>query len=228
MKKIFLSILACFAFVVCSNAQILRAEELERYAKERYGGRWEEAAGNLADSLSLDKNNALTYVQIIEAPGKTKGQLYIMLNYWYSATFNSGKAVIQLNDKDAGVIIGKGFVEKIAKHTGGVNKYTVHLEPIIKTDIKDNKIRVTYTIPFYTVVKMAGAGYMYSGSSNARPVRIDENWVLDECFPFTLQDNHKKTSSKALVMAHAYSNVVMDKIEEAVKNGLVGNETEEW
>lgn len=29
-------------------------------------------------------------------------------------------------------------------------------------------------------------------------------------------------------MAHAYSNVIIDKIEEAVKNGVVGNETEDW
>jgi hypothetical protein len=29
-------------------------------------------------------------------------------------------------------------------------------------------------------------------------------------------------------MAHAYSNVVMDKIEECVKNGLVGNEDDNW
>ena len=29
-------------------------------------------------------------------------------------------------------------------------------------------------------------------------------------------------------MTHAYSNAVMDKIEEAVKNGIVGNEDEDW
>ena len=29
-------------------------------------------------------------------------------------------------------------------------------------------------------------------------------------------------------MAHAYSNVVMDKIEECIKNGLSGNENEDW
>lgn len=32
---------------------------------------------------------------------------------------------------------------------------------------------------------------------------------------------------KALVMAHAYSNVVMDKIEECLKHGLTGNDYEE-
>ena len=225
MKKFILSLFACIVFSSAVNAQILRAEELEEYAKEKYGEKWVDAAQNLAATLTLDKNNALTYTQVIEAPGKTKEQLYILLNYWYSATFSSGEAVIQLNDKDAGVIIGKGFIESIASHTGGMNRYTVHLEPIIKTDIKDNKIRITYTVPFYTVVKHVGGGFW--GNPN-QAVRSDENWVLDKCFPFADKDSHKKTSSKAFVMAHAYSNVVIDKIEEAVKSGLVGNEDEEW
>ena len=50
----------------------------------------------------------------------------------------------------------------------------------------------------------------------------------DECFPFAQKDSHKKASCKALVMANAYSNVIIDQIEECVKKGLVGNETEEW
>lgn len=225
MKKIILCLLTCFAFAICANAQILRAEELEHYTKEKYGEKWVDAATNLSKTLSLDKNKALTYTQIIEAPNKTKEQLYILLNYWYSATFNSGKSVIQLNDKDAGVIIGKGFIEEIASHTGGMNQYKVNLEPVIKTDIKDGKIRITYTVPFYTVVKIAGGGYM-GDQRTAR--RVNENWSLDKCYPFAKKDSHKQTSSKSLVMAHAYSNVIIDKIEEVVKNGLVGNETEDW
>lgn len=152
MKKFLLSLFASFALVSTVNAQILRAEELEEYAIDKYGDSWVDAAKNLASTLTLDKNNALTYTQVIETPGKTKEQLYILLNYWYSSTFSSGKAVIQLNDKEAGVIIGKGYIESIASHTGGMNNYTVHLEPVIKTDIKDNKIRITYTVPYYSVV----------------------------------------------------------------------------
>ncbi len=56
----------------------------------------------------------------------------------------------------------------------------------------------------------------------------DEKWTLETCYPFVAKDKHKKTSSKALIMTAAYSNVIMDKIEEAVKNGLTGNETEDW
>lgn len=226
MKKIlFLGV--CLLAAVSMNAQIMRAEELENYAKEKYGDNWREAAANLASELSLDKNNALTYTQVIEAQGKTKEQLYVLINYWYTSTFNSGKAVIQLNDKDAGVIIGKGYIDDIASHVGGSNSYKINLTPIIKTDIKEGKIRVTYTVPFYEVEKLAGGGILGAMGGN-RGVKIDENWVLDKCYPFAEKDSHKKTSSKALVMAHAYSNVIMDKIEEAVKNGMAGNESEDW
>ena len=43
--------------------------------------------------------------------------------------------------------------------------------------------------------------------------------------PVSLYAATKKSNE---LMAHAYSNVIIDKIEEVVKNGLVGNETEDW
>ena len=72
MKRIIFLLTLLFTATISVSAQILRAEELEEYAKERYGEKWNEAAENLAAELSLDKNNALTYVQVIEAEGKTK------------------------------------------------------------------------------------------------------------------------------------------------------------
>ena len=42
------------------------------------------------------------------------------------------------------------------------------------------------------------------------------------------KDVQKRTCAKALVMTHAYSNAIMDKVEEAVKNGLIGNEDDDW
>lgn len=212
---------------ISASAQILRAEELEEYAKERYGDKWVDAAANLGAELTLDKNNALTYVQVVETPGKTKEQLYVLLNYWFTSTFNDANSVIKLNDKDLGTIIAQGYVSSIAQHIGGMSTYDVSIKPVIKCDIKDDKIRVTYTVPFYTVVKAIGGGWV-GAMGGSVPTRSDENWTLDECFPFVKKDKHKKTSSKALIMAHAYSNVVMDKIEECVKNGMTGNEDDNW
>ena len=227
MKKIIFSILICFSFTLCANAQILRAEDVENYAKEKYGKNWIDAALNLASSLELDKNYSLTYVEVIEAPNKSRELLYILLNYWFTASFNDANSVIKLNDKELGTIIASGFIEGVALHTGGANSYKVNLRPVIKCDIKDNKIRITYTVPYYSVVKAGGGGIM-GAIGGIIPIIFDEKWTLDKCYPFDLKDRHKNTSSKAFVMAHAYSNVIIDKIEEVVKNGLIGNEDEDW
>lgn len=227
MKKIFL-FFALFITVAAANAQILRAEELEKYAKEKFGDKWVDAASSLASQLSLDKNNALTCVQVIEAPEKSKDQLYVLLNYWFNSTFNDASSVINLNDKDLGTIIAQGYIEGIAAHAGGMNRYVVSIKPIIKCDIKEGRVRVTYTIPFYSVVKLTGGGIMGALGSSTPPTKSEENWTLDSCYPFAQKDSHKKASCKALIMAHAYSNVVMDKIEECLKHGISGNEGDDW
>lgn len=88
---------------------------------------------------------------------------------------------------------------------------------------------MTYTVQCYDVEKSIGGGVMSAFSNGStKPTLSNEQWALETCYPFVEKDAHKakKTSSKALVMAHAYSNVIMDKIEEAVKNGLVGNESD--
>jgi hypothetical protein len=153
------------------------------------------------------------------------------MNYWYTASFNDANSVIKLNDKEAGVIIASGYVSDIAGHVGGTNAYRVSIRPIIKTDIKDNKIRVTYTVQDYEVAKSVGGGILSAfGGGNTRPVISDEKWALEKSYPFVEKDSNgaKRTSAKALVMTFAYSNVIMDKISEAAKNGLVGNENDNW
>ena len=43
-----------------------------------------------------------------------------------------------------------------------------------------------------------------------------ETWTIANCYPFVAKDKHKKTSSKAFVMANVYSQVVMNNIEAAI------------
>jgi len=230
------------------NAQVMKAADLEKYAKQRYGEKWLDAAANLAKDLTLDKNESLTYQQVIEAPGKTKQQLYVALNYWVTATFKD-KQAITLNDKDAGCIIISSTIDGIADHTGTLNRYVVSITPVIKIDIKDGRVRVTYTVQNYDILKAEDAGWIggildnsdnrqshqnvYSDGKRMKGDKTDrrlydEQWEIAKHYPFVEKDNKKRTCSKALVMTHAYSNAIIDKVEEALKNGIVGNEDEDW
>ena len=232
----------------CAQAQVMKAADLEKYAKQRYGDKWLDAAANLASTLTLDKNESLTYQQVIEAPGKTKQQLYVALNYWVTATFKD-KQAITLNDKEAGCIIISSTIDGIADHTGTVNRYVVSITPIIKIDIKDGRVRVTYTVQNYDILKAEDAGWLgglLDNSDNRQNNQnihsdgkrmkedktdrrlYDEQWEIAKHYPFVPKDTQKRTCSKALVMTHAYSNAIMDKVEEALKNGIVGNEDEDW
>ena len=243
----FAAIFAAFG-IIDTQAQVMKTSDLEKYAKERYGDKWLDAAKNLVTDLTLDRNESLTYQQVIEAPGKSKEQLYVALNYWATATFKD-KQAITLNDKDAGCIIISSTIDAIADHTGTLNRYVVSITPVIKIDIKEGKVRVTYTVQNYDILKAESAGWIggildnsenrterqnYYGDGkrlkgdNTDRRLYDEQWEIIKHYPFVEKDNKKRTCSKALVMTHAYSNAIIDKIEEAVKNGIVGNEDDEW
>lgn len=243
-KNVFLLIL--FACIFCGNivvqAQVMKAADLEKYAKQKYGDKWLDAAKNLASTLTLDKNESLTYQQVIEAPGKTKQQLYVALNYWATATFKDNNA-ITLNDKDAGCIIISSTIKNIAEHMGTISKYSVSITPIIRLDIKDGKIRVTYTVQNYDILDDISGGWFgiatddknksyadakRKADDKTNPNLWDEQWEIARHYPFVEKDSKKRTCAKALVMTHAYSNAIMDKVEEAVKNGIVGNDDDEW
>lgn len=51
-------------------------------------------------------------------------------------------------------------------------------------------------------------------------------WAPKDCFPFSGK-KYKKTTSKAFVNCHIWSQVVINKLTEAVLNGITGTE-EEW
>ena len=224
-----------------ARAQVMKTADLEKYAKKKYGDKWLDAAKNLAANMVLDKNESLTYQQVIEAPGKTKEQLYIALNYWATATFKD-KQAITLNDKEAGCIIISSSIPNIAEHMGTFNKYSVNITPLIRIDIKEGRIRVTYTVQTYDVLADISGGWLsptddakktYGDSKRKMDDKTnanlyDEQWEIAKHYPFVDKDPQKRTCSKALVMTHAYSNAVLDKVEEAVKNGIVGNDNEDW
>ena len=229
--------------VFSAQAQVMKAADLEKYAKEKYGDKWLDAAKNLAEGLTLDKNESLTYQQVIQAEGKTKQQLYVALNYWATATFKDHNA-ITLNDKEAGCIIISSTIPSIVEHMGTISKYTVSITPVIRLDIKEGRVRVTFTVQNYDILNDISGGWFgitpdgeknksYGDGKRKRDDKTnvslyDEQWEIARHYPFVEKDAQKRTCAKALVMTHAYSNAIIDKVEEALKNGIVGNEDDDW
>ena len=243
LRKMLVLLLLAAIPAFSAQAQVMKAADLEKYAKEKYGDKWLDAAKNLAGELMLDKNESLTYQQVIQANGKTKEQLYVALNYWATATFKDHNA-ITLNDKEAGCIIISSTIPGIVEHMGTISKYTVSITPVIRLDIKEGRVRVTYTVQNYDILNDISGGWFGvkpDGEKNksygdgkrkmddkTNVSLYDEQWEIARHYPFVEKDAQKRTCAKALVMTHAYSNAIIDKVEEALKNGIVGNEDDDW
>lgn len=99
----------------------------------------------IKDTVGLNipiKDGQITYQDIIDMPNKSKSDLYRNAQQWFVDYFKSSKDVIQNQDKDDGIIIGKGFIDFNSKVGLGITM-TSHDKLTIKIECKDNKYRYT-------------------------------------------------------------------------------------
>lgn len=87
------------------------------------------------------KDGAVVYERIVEAPNKSKADLYKNAKQWFVDYFKSSKDVIQNEDKEDGKIVGKGILPIPFKGAMGMN--VVYDDKLtIQVDCKDNKYRL--------------------------------------------------------------------------------------
>jgi hypothetical protein len=100
-----------------------------------------EAKGRII--LPIDSvSHKVTFDTVIQAPNKNKEFLYSQLNEWIALKYRSAKDVIQLNDKENGIIIVKGIFANIEFAGLAGNRDVLHS---ITFKIKDGKMRVIIT-----------------------------------------------------------------------------------
>jgi hypothetical protein len=87
-----------------------------------------------------EKTGKISYEGIVKIDGASATDLYIKANEWFATTFNSASNVIQMQDKDAGKIIGKAAIEVENRgYPNGVFDFT------IKFTAKEGRYRYVLT-----------------------------------------------------------------------------------
>lgn len=107
----------------------------------------------------------MTYQKVIGIPGVVKDAIFEKSKQWIAATFKSAKAVIEYDNREEGVIIGNGSMERpisaINISGGALISYTM------REDIKDGKARLVFNrfaaqvLPSYNSITGARAGGEY-------------------------------------------------------------------
>ena len=105
----------------------------------------------------------------------------------------------------------------------GDNHYKVNIRPLLTFDFKDERIRFTYTLQSYDVLKktdddggifmMGNIGFFDGGGQK----KDNQVWPLSECFPYAKKPSHPKvTSSRALVNSVAAYKILVDRVDGAL------------
>jgi hypothetical protein len=133
----------------------------------------------LLDVLPM-KDGKVTYTGIIQVDSSDKSKLYNKAKKWFIEQYKSAKDVIQLDDKENGEIIGKGYFETVWQMGFGIAQ-KVNDWHTVKVSVKDNKFK--YEITDFRVK------YYVSSSQYSRGSDVD---VSIEDFGKNREKNAKK------------------------------------
>ena len=101
----------------------------------------------IKDKWKLDNNGYVTIQKIVETQGMSKEAVYNRAYSYFVYNYGSGADVIQANDKEAGLIVGKGFY-KITQGTG-LSMVFKNFWHIVKVEIKEGRTRITVSLTQY-------------------------------------------------------------------------------
>lgn len=148
-------------------------------------------------SIFPHKDGVVVYEEIVQQEG-SKDELYTKSRKLFTDMFNSAKHVIELEDREGGIIIGNGILD----YKGGNIDFTLTLQ------LKDGRYK--YIID----------NIKYSGSINAGGIKTDFSHPINE---WTWLYKNEKRSTELNDKFIALTNI----IKKALSSGLTGDD-EDW
>jgi len=123
---------------------------------------------------------------VIEVPGQSKDQLFARTLAWMAESFVSSKAVIELQDKENGRIIGHGRTS-----FSSMGLVEIPCDYTLIVDVKDEKLRLTFNNFIGQWGKYRNEPYLVAEAGHARQIKQNLSSL-----PASLEAYLKKPESK--------------------------------
>lgn len=221
------------------SAQVLTQEEIEDTFVLTFGEipsngkEWMQLADSIKSAYPLDINKQITFTHVIDVPNKNKNDIFIAAQSWFTASFNDGKSVMQTADKEAGVILAKGYLAGVGHREGFSKSVTVSAYVMIRLDVKDEKVRLITTIQEYEMKQSTGVGMAIMGGLSGNSVTNNAHFsiVPQNGYPFSTDKkykSYKRETSIGYASSIAYSILLKNKVEAALRVGITGTDNSDW
>lgn len=151
-----------------------------------------QAAQVVQAPLPLNERHLIDFTQVVEVPGASKNELYARGKVWFANTFQSARNAIQADDKEAGVLIGKGWQPSYyTTANGGVVPF--QLWYTVRFAFKEGRYRYSLTdflvsdYSAYTPSPVEAEGPAFATKGNGTPTNQAKayTWSLSQSAFFT-------------------------------------------
>lgn len=92
----------------------------------------------ISSTSFAQKDTVISYSDVVTVEGASKEQFFLRGRQWVAQSFRSANDVLQINDKDAGELSGKGIVVISYKYNGKKD-YPANCRLTLNIWAKDNK-----------------------------------------------------------------------------------------
>lgn len=142
--------------------------------------------GQVIDELPTDESGKINYNGVVQIDSVSAKELYFRSKQFFVNTFKSANDVIQMDDKEAGIIVGKGFNDIYIKIVASPTALQMWYS--IKIQSKEGRYRYEiYDINF----KSYPSQYAASSSSPAEPTFDKKAYFKKNGEPRSINERYK-------------------------------------
>lgn len=183
-----------------------------------YGQSAKQMLSEIEGKWELDDNGNVTFVSVIEAPELSKDEIFNRALNYFTYNYVSGKSVIQNQDKEAGLLVGKGIYNDV--HIGfSIITTTIDAYHILRVDAREGRARAMVTLIQYDK-KISG------GNTPPTYTTID----IAKEYPINPKGGSKTVMSKAFYKTYQRAMNTLNGVEKAIKEGNTSEniENSDW
>ena len=206
---------ALFVFIGCFFAVIAYPQKKNKHQENL------EKIQVVIDSLSqyyTITDEGLLFSRVIQAPEYNKDALFVKILEIFSSIYNNAKVVIQAQDKEQGVIIGKGDDEEIRYDNISGGKYINTVHHTIKVEVREGRFKVSITL--------TDANLAYYNMRGGKA--WDYHHPIFNFYPFSgesIKLKYRDDSFNTIKFSIINANALLDRFEEKI---IKKDESEEW
>jgi hypothetical protein len=166
-----------------------------------------EMLAEIDGKWQLDDNQNVTILKIVEVPELKKEEIFSRALNYFTYNYVSGKSVIQTQDKENGLIVGKGVYDNV--HVG-MSIFATYVDAwhVLRVDVKDGRARLIISLTEYEKETMDGN------------VQVSYSTVkVSQEYPINPKGGQKTIMTKAFYKAFKKANASLDALEKAIREG---------